>query len=482
MANLIHLAQIKGGKQLRTDIDALQASYDAYKVLTDIAKDGGGNYNVNEMLVALKASITALEGSLGSGGSVDDKIDAATADLQGKIDLINNKAIKDRVKLTAVLKSTPAVSLVINGDVGTLVPNIDTVQKYVIYDAVTNRAIQNETGGALLYDFATSQVVGTPSKADPADKDPMDGVTYIPLVDDVNVKLFPVGEFTFSQLSPDYLLDNEELNLVAYDNAIDRIVVDLAQDQELIDSIKALVGTETVQNQIKLITDALAVRIAANEADLATLKGTDAEPGSVAHSVKTAQDALQANIDAEAVTRAEADTALGARIDAIEGAVGGGGSVDTKIAEAIAAEAALREAADTALQGAIDAEKLRAETAEGAISDTVEANRKTAHNANLDRVHDIALINAKRKVRDKMVGVVDSQVSFPLTESPDTELVLARINGVEYVEGDEFTVDRAQKTVTWTATAANEGFDIQSTFKVEFRYQVVDAVVPPVHI
>ncbi len=43
----------------------------------------------------------------------------------------------------------------------------------------------------------------------------------------------------------------------------------------------------------------------------------------------------------------------------------------------------------------------------------------------------------------------------------DDKLVLS-INGLNYVEGKHFTVDRAGKTVTWTYTAANGGFDLNS--------------------
>ncbi len=51
---------------------------------------------------------------------------------------------------------------------------------------------------------------------------------------------------------------------------------------------------------------------------------------------------------------------------------------------------------------------------------------------------------------------------FSLGCVPTNDKVRMSINGVDYVEGKHFTVDRAQKTVTWTYTAANGGFDINA--------------------
>ena len=47
------------------------------------------------------------------------------------------------------------------------------------------------------------------------------------------------------------MLDNQELQLLSYDQAINKIITNLAQDQSLIDKISALVGEEAVAEQIK---------------------------------------------------------------------------------------------------------------------------------------------------------------------------------------------------------------------------------------
>lgn len=49
--SLTNLSQIKGLKSLRGKVDLLLKSYDAAKVVTQIAKaEGEGNYNVEELL------------------------------------------------------------------------------------------------------------------------------------------------------------------------------------------------------------------------------------------------------------------------------------------------------------------------------------------------------------------------------------------------------------------------------------------------
>lgn len=54
------LSQINGGAELRSDVNALQKSYDAAKVITTVSK-GEGNYNADELFKKIQGDITALD-------------------------------------------------------------------------------------------------------------------------------------------------------------------------------------------------------------------------------------------------------------------------------------------------------------------------------------------------------------------------------------------------------------------------------------
>lgn len=471
---LTNITQIHGGKQFQADIEALKLSYQAAKVITDINKpDGITPYNVNELLASLK---NVVDTQLSGAGSVDARITALQDDLQGKLDIVNAKSIRDVVRVTGTINGGAATFV---QNIATAVPGIDTSKPYGVYYAATNKPIMALDGTQLKYDFATSALIGTPAIPDPLDANPADGVTYIAATGDIDFKVFPVGTFTFANLPADALLDNEELAAVAYDQAIDKIIVDLAQDQTLIDAIKALVGTETVQNQIKLITDALAARLAAVESEVTTLVGDETVDGSVKKQIKTA-------VDAEVAARTAADTALQTALDAEV--------TRAKAAEAAATAAVAQEVTDR--QTAVSAETSRAQgveatlqqnidnevTARTTLTTTVETNRKAAVNAEADLAHDIAVINATTDLKFNTTATVNQQVTFVLPEVPNADAGSVVINAMEYFETAHFTVDRPTKTVTWIYTDANGGFDIMAGFDVRFRFHKTAEVAPVVHI
>lgn len=87
---LTSLSQIKGGVQLKQNVEALLQSYQAAKVVTTITnKDNQTNYNVDELLKELRASLAQLQGS--SSNSIDD--------LDKAIKAIANKSVKDIVRV-----------------------------------------------------------------------------------------------------------------------------------------------------------------------------------------------------------------------------------------------------------------------------------------------------------------------------------------------------------------------------------------------
>lgn len=90
-------------------------------------------------------------------------------------------------------------------------------------------------------------------------------------------------------------------------------------------------------------------------------------------SIKT----LSNEISSEATTRQNADTALGNRVSTLETAVGGGGSIDTRIANAVSAEKNRAEAAEATKANINDVyTKTQGTAFEGRINDTL--NQKTA--------------------------------------------------------------------------------------------------------
>jgi hypothetical protein len=486
---------------MRTDVNALQASYDANKVLTSVANGTGGNYTANDLFIALTNVIdTQLGGLTAGGGSVSASITAVQDELQAKIDAINNTVFQDRVKLTGTLSPTGVLTI----DPST-VPGLDNTQAYDVY-YLSNDAVEDGTGQALTYNFATQTCSGIPSIVNPNNTSGV--VSYQAIAAPVQVKVFPVGSFTFSSLQPDFLLNNEELNLVVYQDAIDQIVTDLSANANLVNQIMALVGTQTVQNQIQIITNALAARVSVLEADMALVQGSAATTGSIAQQVKTASDALTAALNTE-VSRAEsAELALTNTVAA--NAVSATTSLNNEIqnrTDVVANEAAARQAADTAeanariavisqeisdRTAAVNAEaaaRLAADNtetaariaADNAISATVEANRKTAYDADQDRQVAIAQINAVSDVADVIVAV-DNQVAFTMSQVANTTLVQLFINGVRYSEGPYFTVDRVNKIATWVFTGANGGFDIVAGYDVQLVYKQTAAVAAPAYI
>lgn len=93
--SLTNLSQIKGGAQLQKDVAALLKSYDAAKVLTNVAKgEGDDSYNVNELLQELKGKIDAISGHSGEGVSLE----SLTLAIAGKADNDAVETIDTRVK------------------------------------------------------------------------------------------------------------------------------------------------------------------------------------------------------------------------------------------------------------------------------------------------------------------------------------------------------------------------------------------------
>lgn len=335
---LINLVQIDGGLALQQAIQALE-TYPAERVTTRITKgdESGTNYTAEELLLLLK---TTVDTQLGNGsGSVADQITAACKTLQDGIDAINNREVKDRVKVTGAIDAAGTLTL---GDT-TAVTEIDKTIEYIVYYE-NNKPVRDANGNNVTYNFETgvmsdkphvrsvSVIAKTVTKeavAIPTDKRTFavaninlkpgtvtlyresgtevipeaeggDGTAtrptytaideseyylntvsgkalfkadqdkaivadyqyevseldFVPLVGAAAVKLFPVGTFQAKDLPNDYLLDNTELNLIAYSEVIDELATGLARDRELVEHVIAMIGTEAVQNALTKITEA----------------------------------------------------------------------------------------------------------------------------------------------------------------------------------------------------------------------------------
>lgn len=78
--------------------------------------------------------------------------------------------------------------------------------------------------------------------------------------------------------------------------------------------------------------------------------------------------------------------------------------------------------------------------------------------------------------RGNLVLNPDTPHIFSIPFKPNTRPIILEINGIRYDEGEEFSVDREAKTLTWLATSDNGGFDIESDFEVKlwFYYEPED--------
>lgn len=516
---LINLSQIQDGKLLLSQLTALQESYDAYKVITQIAKeDGEGTYNVEELLGALK---TIIDEQLGDGeGSVDARIQAAKEELEVLIDAINSKEMKDRVKVTGTV--TPA------GDVAVdeyTVNELDESLSYNLYYE-NNKPVRDSEGKNVTYSFATGEASGAPHERTVTKKEleteetvsvqddkktfrtsninivkdtvivkdsstgdviseeeftvnnvsgkitfkqerdenidisykyEVSELEFVPIANSAKIKMFPIGTYTFATLSTDYLLDNNEMNLIAYSEVIDEIVLGLSSNSELINHIIEIVGNEAVQAQLDEMTAALEASIQAAIDRIDIIDGDDETEGSFRKLIK--------------------DTAF---------------TLDEKIDLSVSA---LEEAiinAQTALEESLDAAKLeineRIDEVQSGLEETIELNKIAAEKADVDRQNDILDTNkrideieAVSEVMDEFIAE-DEQVNFLLSGIPSEKKIVMVVNGVRYKEIDCFTVNREAKVITWTFAAEEGGFDMEEGFIVDVLYVSVAEVPEVEHV
>ncbi len=266
------LEQINGAVEMREQLDKLIASYEARKVITSIplkrtdeSAVDGAVYDANTLLNWLVQRTENL-----------DTIQKTSASLvNARLQKFEDKLVKDSVRIQ--LSATWAgdhYSVSLPGNFETLVPNVSKDLVYAYY--LDNTPVLDADGNAIKFDLNTMTFDGVVSVLDIVTSAKITTTTadrvkiYSPKQESFEFKVFPVGKFTLATLPEDYMLDNEELQTIAYQQAIDRLVVQLTQDDRLIAEIKELIGSEAVKEQIRKEDAAL-------RADIANFQKYDAD-------------------------------------------------------------------------------------------------------------------------------------------------------------------------------------------------------------
>jgi len=221
--------------------------------------------------------------------------------------------------------------------------------------------------------------------------------------------------------------------------------IDMAQLQSAIATIQGLLDAnpntaqfDVGQNIVTQLTDHLA-RITNLEGGLATLNGDASTVGSVANSVKSA-------VDAEAVLRADADTALQAQIDAIAG--GGTGSVASVQAELDATQAGAGLQADGSYL----------------------ANSQANYIATATSLQD-----ADNKL-DGAIKQVDTAVVNAQATADANTASIATLNGDATVAGSVAKIAQDTATQASTGAVATAKAYADATFVTKADITVIDAV------
>lgn len=438
--SLMNFAQIKGGKQLQTNVAALLQSYDAAKVLTTIVKtpaseDGSVkavNYNVDELLKALKTSLAEITGTSAGEGVTNLQT------LKDSLDALGGKKIKDIVRVELAVADGKAT---IPSDLATTVPGLDTSKALPVY-TTDNEILLNDKGEQLTVNLADGTFNGTPSVIDEAaSAKKTDGSFVYKAATVTAVKVFPQGEWTLKDLPAAALLDNSEMQLIAYKQAINKIVVELAKDSDLIEAVKAQIGTQAVSDQLK------------EKANITDVYSVDTSGTKTALYRKNADKIKLADLDQDLqdVIKTAATPQVFDPSDLI-----------AEDAKKFDKANIVKSTDDTSASGYTPSDdKVLSEKAARAAIDAIKTNIEAS---------------AEKAVEDS-IAVTAPTTTFTLTKTPNDHLVKMIINHLIYNETEDFTVDRTAKTITWTATAANDGFDIDTelTDKVRILYYTKEA-------
>ena len=243
--NLVDIKQIEEGEQIQKDIADLQKNYSAKNVRTTIPqKNGQGYYSVDDYLKALKLELEEI------AGEGEDGRQTKLQQMQDCIDQFKRKKIRDSVSIPIKIVG---VNAELPKDLNAKVPGIDRNIKLQLYTQ-DNEVVLTVDGEPCTVNMNTGILNDTPGKLNKTQDE------YEPM-GDFTGKIFPTGQWTLETLPTDALLDNDEMKAQVYKAAIDQIAKQLAKSRSLAATVRALVGSETVHDQIKEATDALELKI-----------------------------------------------------------------------------------------------------------------------------------------------------------------------------------------------------------------------------
>lgn len=397
--------------------------------------------------------------------------------LQESLKDFKDKIVKDivRVQMTATY-DTDHFTITLPEEFDSLVPGADKGTSLAMYN-LDNTAVIDENGDQLTLNLSDMTMSGTPSKVDEEASSALeDGeVAYAPVTETFTFKCFPVGTFSLFNLPDNYLLDNNEMQLISYDKALHSIVADLSQDQSLIDKVSELVGEEAVAAQINKVKEeltnadtALGNRITAVEgyvkADgidanskkiINVLDGeissesTDAVNGKQLDAIDKAYKAADSSIQ-ESVSGVQEDleaknSAMNDRVTVIEGFVTSGGinAGNQKVTNVLDGEV-VSEGKDAVNGGQLYVVKTNVDTNTGKISELEgKLNAATVSiTLPVEHVQEFALTE-------------EASNEFVLEAKPNNTKITVNINGIVYEEGmGVFTVDREEANkVVWNAAS-----------------------------
>lgn len=326
MAVLIKRNQIDGLVAMYELLHQIDESYPASKVTTTVVKTPaeGDNpavlYTAEELVDELKAnvdnimgggegiSLPELERAIGqlnaelNGGSYYPTLGGVSTSVLG----LKNKAIKDVVRLEYnwVGPSSGSTATLVSGEkTANLISNDENIadQSDVLYntqltpytvDGERIVSFENNVAGDITFNIQTGTFSSDPyiidfegtvgsygsNRTTGAAIEP-DQIVYKRFQgtsgNPVKFKVFPRGKWTIENLPTNALLDNNELQLIAYDQALKKVVIQLAKDTNLVNRIVEAVGVEAIDEAIAAHSQIIDNRI--DHLEGVKVPGTDAD-------------------------------------------------------------------------------------------------------------------------------------------------------------------------------------------------------------
>lgn len=214
--------------QLKKMSDALQA-YDADKVKTKVRKPGedADAYTVEELFQKTKQDIE---------------------DVSKSFEALRSKKIWGVIRLSLPVSKG---QVEFPKDLDDRIPNIDRDIALPAYSS-DNKLYMDDHGKPVKVNMATGILSGTPVEVDEgATTSRGDGTTVYRPIAVTSLKVFPMGEWTLDTLPDDALISNDELQVISYKSAIDRIVKGLSNGTDIVDYLKEQVGVDAIHNALK---------------------------------------------------------------------------------------------------------------------------------------------------------------------------------------------------------------------------------------